>query len=334
MLFLLSKGKGLLLALLKFGKPLISMAVTVGAYALVYPWTFALGFVALIFVHEMGHVFAAKRKGLPVSAPFFIPFLGALILLKRHPKDAETEAAVAIGGPMLGSLGALVCFLIGQWTGYEVWYALAYVGFFLNLLNLLPMNPLDGGRIIGAVSRWLWAVGAVVGPFVVWYTQSFLFGIIWIWFLWQMYKQFFGKKKAQPVFVEGVYEAEYDPNLPGWFLSGQSHRRELPFTAYCRMDGQHVAEFQWEPLSFKGELEINQPCTINSVSIVQVGSPDEDRNRVRFTVRLEGEAHQADNYYVVPTRVRWRYGLMYGGLALFLGYMMWVIHEMGLTAPQ
>ncbi|THF76116.1 site-2 protease family protein [Cohnella fermenti] len=333
MLFLLSKGKGLLLLLLKFGKPLLSMAVTVGAYALIYPWTFALGFVALIFVHEMGHVIAAKRRGLPVSAPYFIPFLGALIMLKRNPKDAETEAAVAIGGPLLGALGALVCFLIGQQTGYEFWYALAYVGFFLNLFNLLPVKPLDGGRIIGAVSRWLWVAGAVIGPFVIWMTHSILFALIWVWFLWQMYRQFFGKKKPHPVFVEGIYEADVDPDLPDWYLSGQNHRRELPFTAYCRMDGQHVAEFRWEPLSFRGEITISQPCTIKSVGIVEVGRPDEN-GRVRFRVRLEGEAYQSDQYYDVPTRVRWRYGIMYGGLALFLGCMMWFIHEIELTTPR
>ncbi|WP_238162608.1 site-2 protease family protein [Cohnella sp. AR92] len=332
LMVLLSKGKTLLLLLLKFGKPLLSMAVTVGAYALLYPWTFALGFVALLFVHEMGHVWAAKRRGLPVSSPLFIPFLGALITMKRHPKDAETEAYVAIGGPILGTVGALFCFLLAEWTGSEVWYALAYVGFFLNLLNLLPIHPLDGGRITKAVSRWLWVAGAVLAPLVIWYTHSILFAFIWVWFLWQMYREFFRKKAERPVYVEGIYEADVDPDLPDWYLSGQSHRRELPFTAYCRMDGQHVAEFRWEPLSFRGELEIDTPCTIHSVRIVQVENQSED-NRVRFKVRLEGEAYQSDHYYEVPLSVRWRFGLTYGGLAAFLGYMMWAIHEMGLTNP-
>ncbi|MBE0341963.1 site-2 protease family protein, partial [Paenibacillus sp. 28ISP30-2] len=105
---LLLKGKSLL-ALLKFGKfggVLISMAITIGTYAIIYPWGFAVGFVLLLFVHELGHVWAAKRKGLPVSAPLFIPFLGALITMKRHPLDAQTEAYVAMGGPFLGTVGA------------------------------------------------------------------------------------------------------------------------------------------------------------------------------------------------------------------------------------
>ncbi|WP_260410891.1 site-2 protease family protein [Cohnella xylanilytica] len=331
---LLSKGKGILLALLKFGKPLLSMLVTVGAYALVYPWTFALGFVALIFVHEMGHVWVAKRKGLPVSAPVFIPFLGAMILLKRQPKDAVTEAAIAIGGPLLGSAGALLCYGIWYWSGSEVWLALSYVGFFLNLINLLPIHPLDGGRIAVAVSRWLWVVGAVAGPFVIWYTHSILFLLLWIWFLWQMYRRFFGKSKGggRAHYAEGMYRADVDPALPDWYLSGQLHKRELPFTAYCRMDGQHVVEFSWDTLSFKGELEIDQPCTIRSVSIVQVAGPDAER-RVTLRVRAEGEVHEPSNYYEVPLAARWRFGLLYGGLAAGLAFMMWLVHESGLTRP-
>lgn len=333
LLLLLSKGKGVLLALLKFGKPLLSMAVTVGAYALIYPWTFALGFVALIFVHEMGHVWAAKRRGLPVSAPVFIPFVGALIMMKRNPKDAETEAAIAIGGPALGTVGAFVCYGIGYVTGAEVWYALAYVGFFLNLLNLLPIHPLDGGRIASAVSRWLWVVGAVLGPFVVWYTGSFLFALVWFWFLWEMYRRFKRDRNGgEPHFAEGVYEADVDPALPAWYFSGETHRRDLPFTAYCRLDGQHVVEFWWEPVSFRGQLEVNVPCIVKNVHIRQIKPPDE-HGKLTLTVRVEGTRHEPGNYYDVPSRVRWRYGLMYGGLALVLLYMMWMVQETGLPHP-
>lgn len=333
LVMLLSKGKSVLLALLKFGKPLLSMAVTVGAYALIYPWTFALGFVALIFIHEMGHVWVAKRRGLPVTAPVFIPFVGALIMMKRTPKDAATEAAIALGGPALGSAGALVCYGIGHWTGQEVWFALAYVGFFLNLLNLLPIHPLDGGRIAAAVSRWLWAVGAAVGPFVVWYTRSLLFALIWLWFLWEMYRRFKQNRSGgKPHYAEGVYEAVADPALPSWYLSGETHRRELPFTAYCRLDGQHAVEFWWEPLSFRGQLEIDLPCTVNRVYIRQIEGPDENGN-VKLTVRMEGQRHEPANYYDVPARVRWRFGMMYGGLALALLYMMWLIQETGLAHP-
>ncbi|MCC3377099.1 site-2 protease family protein [Cohnella sp. REN36] len=330
LLFLLSKGKVALLALLKFGKPLISMAVTVGAYALIYPWTFALGFVALIFVHELGHILAARRKKLPVSAPYFIPFLGAMIFMKRNPKDAATEADIALGGPLLGSLGALVCYGIGEWTGSRIWHVLAYVGFFLNLLNLLPVHPLDGGRISRALSRWMWVVGAVLGPFAIWYTKSFLFLLIWGWFLVQTYRKFKQKGEGPSHIAEGVYQTTVDPTLPDWYYKGSQHLRDLPYTAYCRMDGQHVVEFQWEAMSFKGELPIDQAIIVKRVYVYQIEGPDANE-KLTFKVRAEGVLFEPDNYYEVPKRTKWRIGLLYGGLAVGLLAMMWIIQQAGWT---
>jgi Zn-dependent protease len=332
-LLLLTKFKTALFFLLKAGKPLWTMVLSIGAYALISPWTFAVGFVFLLLVHEMGHVLAARRKGLPVSAPIFIPFLGALILLKRHPKDAETEAFIGLGGPVLGSVGAFVCYAIGYWTGYEIWYALAYAGFFLNLLNLMPVHPLDGGRIVTAVSRWLWLVGVIAGPFVIWRFGGFIFIYIWLLFLWEMYKRFFrNRRKAEPYAVEGEYHATLDSSLPPWYLAGENHSRKLPYTAYCRLDGEHVVEFWWEPLSFKGELSLSQPCVIDRVILKYVNGPSET-NELKFTVRMEGTLYEPDRYYEVPLRVRIRMGLMYGGLIAVLFYMIWKMGETGLVAP-
>lgn len=344
LLLLLSKIKPVLLFLLKLGKPLGTMLLSVGAYALIYPWTFAVGFVLLIFVHELGHILAARRRGLPVSAPFFIPFLGALILMKRHPKDAETEAYIGIGGPLLGTAGAFVCYAAGWWSGQDIWFALAYTGFFLNLVNLLPIHPLDGGRIVTAVSRWLWLVGVVAGPLFFWRFGSFLFLLIWLVFLWEMYKKFFrNKTKGERYAVEGEYKAQADPALPSWYWAGESHKRELPFTAYCRMDGTHVAEFWWEPLSFRGELVLPQRCTIDKLLLTNVkrkegaalaagsvDSPGMQPDEVTFAVRMEGHLYEPPNYYEVPLRTRIRMGILYGGLIALLLYMTWQIGEAGL----
>lgn len=162
--FLLGKAK-LLLPLLKVAKlgTLLSMFVAVWAYALLWGFPFALGFVLLIFVHELGHALVLRQQGIPAGAPVFIPFLGAVIAMKGVPRDAYVEALVGIGGPVLGSVGAFVCLLIGWATGSLIWYALASTGFLLNLFNLLPISPLDGGRIVGVISRWLWLVGYAVG---------------------------------------------------------------------------------------------------------------------------------------------------------------------------
>ena len=136
-----------------------SMIVSIGAYALLWGWQFAVGFVLLLLVHELGHVLEAKRQGLPVSAPMFIPFLGALITLKRLPDNAWAEAKVAIAGPILGSLGAAAVWGVGEAIDSDLLVALAFTGFFLNLFNLAPLSPLDGGRIAGAIHPVLWIVG-------------------------------------------------------------------------------------------------------------------------------------------------------------------------------
>ncbi len=173
LVFVLGKLK-LLVPLLKVAKlsTLVSMVVAVWAYALLWGLPFAVGFVLLIFVHEMGHALVMQRLGIRAGAPVFIPFVGAVIAMKSQPKDAWVEALVGIGGPVLGSVGAAVCLLVAWGTGEPFWYGLAYTGFLINLFNLLPVSPLDGGRIVGVISRWLWAVGYAVGIGVLLVTRS------------------------------------------------------------------------------------------------------------------------------------------------------------------
>jgi Zn-dependent protease len=142
-----------------------SMLVSVAAYSLFWGWKFAAGFVALIFVHEMGHVFQLRREGIKASAPMFIPFMGAVIWAKSLGNNAAAEARVGLAGPILGSLGAAALIPIADATGNELFKALAFTGLFLNLFNLLPVLPLDGGRAMAALSPWMWLVGftALVG---------------------------------------------------------------------------------------------------------------------------------------------------------------------------
>src|SRR3954466_4932297 len=120
------KGVLLLLPKLKLLTTSGSMLVSIGAYALIWGWQFAVGFVLLLFVHEMGHVIQLKREGVPASAPMFIPFLGAFVGMKRLPDDAAAEARVGLAGPVLGSIGCLVPLVIWQATGNELFQALAF----------------------------------------------------------------------------------------------------------------------------------------------------------------------------------------------------------------
>jgi Zn-dependent protease len=135
------------------------MVVSIAAYALIFGFPFALGFVALLFLHEIGHVIQLRREGIKASAPMFIPFLGAVIATKSMGEDAAAEARVGLAGPVLGSIASLVP--LGVWlvTGDDFWRALAYIGFVLNLFNLLPVVPLDGGRAMAALSPAIWLAG-------------------------------------------------------------------------------------------------------------------------------------------------------------------------------
>src|SRR3954451_15891905 len=146
--------------LLKF-KFLFSMFVSAAIYVWIGGWWFGIGLVVLLFVHEMGHVIEARHQGLPVSAPMFIPFLGALITLKQMPEDAWKEARVALAGPIVGSIGAAFCLVAAVALDSDLLRALAFFGFLINLFNLLPVYPLDGGRAVEALHPVVWVVGLV-----------------------------------------------------------------------------------------------------------------------------------------------------------------------------
>ena len=136
-----------------------TMLVSVAAYSLIWGWKFAIGFVLLLLVHEMGHVIQLRREGIEASAPMFIPFLGAAIWAKSMGQNALAEARVGLAGPVLGSLGAAALIPVADATGNDLFTALAFTGFFLNLFNLLPVVPLDGGRAMAALTPWMWFVG-------------------------------------------------------------------------------------------------------------------------------------------------------------------------------
>jgi Zn-dependent protease len=156
-----AKLKALLLLLpkIKVFSTSATMLVSIAAYSLIWGWKFAVGFVALLFVHEMGHVIQLRREGIEASAPMFIPFLGAVVWAKSLGDNAAAEARVGLAGPVLGSLAAAALIPVADATGNDLFRALAFTGFFLNLFNLLPVVPLDGGRAMAALSPWMWFVG-------------------------------------------------------------------------------------------------------------------------------------------------------------------------------
>ena len=201
-----AKLKFLVIPIVKFFPILLktggTMVLSIWAYALAWGWMFAVGFVLLIFVHECGHLLVARFFGLKVGAPVFIPFMGALIALKDAPKDAWMEAWVGIGGPLLGAAGAVVCEVLFVVSGNPLFRALAFSGFFLNLFNLAPIGFLDGGRIVTALSPWLWLVGAAVMLALLVLHPNFLVGLILVVSLPRLWSLFRKRSEAERRYFE------------------------------------------------------------------------------------------------------------------------------------
>ena len=185
------------------------MLISVFAYSFIFGWRYAVGFVLLIFVHEMGHYLAAKKRNLNVGVPTFIPFVGAWIQLKEQPMDAETEAFVGIAGPMLGSAGAFVCYLFAIDSGSHLMLALAYAGFVLNLFNLIPVSPLDGGRIVSVISPRIWFLGfpMLVALFI--WRPSPLLILIAIFALPQLWSAFKDKNALASEYYKATREVRF-----------------------------------------------------------------------------------------------------------------------------
>jgi Zn-dependent protease len=173
-LLVLAKLKGLVILLkaLPVGKLLIttgSMLAMVLLEATRGGAKFAIGFVALILIHELGHGYAMKQHGIAAGWPIFIPFFGAMISMKQTPTDRNVEAAIAFGGPYAGTGASLAVAALGMYEHSRWLYSLAYTGFFLNLFNMTPLSPLDGGRIAQAFSKRAWVIGLIVlGGLLLW----------------------------------------------------------------------------------------------------------------------------------------------------------------------
>lgn len=156
-----TKGGYLLVLLFKIpaAATLITGAISFGAYSLVYgPWV-AVAFVAMLFVHEMGHVLEIRRQGMHATAPIFIPFLGAAIFQRSHPTSAVKQAQIGIAGPIAGTVAATAAFALYGATHNPVFLLAAVIGFGLNLLNLIPVWQLDGAWVLAPVSPWLQIAG-------------------------------------------------------------------------------------------------------------------------------------------------------------------------------
>ena len=179
-----------IIVLAKLALPLVSILASFGAYALLFGWQFGLGIIVLLFVHEMGHFVIIRGKGLPASLPVFIPLLGAYVAMRKMPLSVRDEAEIGIAGPIAGTVAGVVCLWLYAQLGLEIMLPLAYFSFFLNLLNLIPVSPLDGARVTSAISKWIWPIGLIGMVIGAWYTRNLLLILLCVIGFFQMIERF------------------------------------------------------------------------------------------------------------------------------------------------
>lgn len=342
----------------KFGSTLLSMIISLGAYAMFYGWKFAVALVYLIFVHEMGHLVAAKRKGIATSPAIFIPFAGALISMKDHPRDAGTEAYLAYGGPLAGLISFLPALPLYWYTQDPFWALVIYLGALLNLFNLMPISPLDGGRIVSVLSTKIWLVGLIglgamlffsPGPLMVF---IFVIGLITWWSRMRVGYQHqvlhYEKEKLRDFLQEIVQwpslESSWDKRM---HLQEEAARyAELPPNKGFlipflhddkrfardreRLDKVYVNRLvdlfrQWErePVHFI-DSDPNRPAP----SSVLLEGEQVARQRLE---EVEEQMHRLTTYYVAPASTKWKVLIAYlalaGVLSVFFVYSQQILHR-------
>jgi Zn-dependent protease len=300
----------------------ISMVVSLFLYGAVYGWMFAVAIIYLIFVHEMGHVWAAKRIGIKTSPAIFIPFVGAVVGMKELPKNAEDEAFVGYMGPLFGLfsiLPAIVLYFITQETFFGLVIAL---GAMINLFNLMPVSPLDGGRIISVVSTKLWIVGLMMLGVYTYMSGSFLLIFILIlgvitWWNRVTEERRLGKLQMQ---IE-MYE-KYLGSYHEYFQTEEERR--IPFV-YVGMDVKQRRTYLLEKTSLMKEEKI-EATIVNAFynAFHSRGKTDEELEatykKVCQTVQeLKDEKEHTKHYYVATPKVKWTYFLAYMLLVVVLG---------------
>jgi Zn-dependent protease len=179
-------GQGVILLKFKF---LFTFALAVGAYALFWGWWFGFGFAVLLLVHELGHVIWLRREGISASLPVFIPFMGAFVAMKEMPRNAYVEAKVGLAGPVLGSAAALATLLWAEEVNSDLLRALAYLGFLLNLFNLIPVVPLDGGRAVSALHPAFWFAGLFAIALLFFKYESPILLIVLVFCCYELYRR-------------------------------------------------------------------------------------------------------------------------------------------------
>ncbi|HDR7783617.1 site-2 protease family protein [Bacillus wiedmannii] len=331
-LFLLSKLKWVF-AIFKLAKfsTVFSMFISLGAYAVIYGWKFGVALIYLLFIHEMGHLWAAKRKGIPTSPAIFIPFMGALIGMKEMPKNAKDEAYIAYMGPLFGLLSFLPAIPLYIITKEPFWALIILLGSMINFFNLIPVSPLDGGRIISVVSTKIWGAGLIVLLGYSIYFKSILGGFIFIIGCMELYRVI---KRDEPIKELGyridgmkeyvarleeelketsavhrnIYMMQHEINI----LRQKEREKELKVGELQKIEVLEHLLPKFEPLDYVPYEDEKETHTIHIREAFEMSE--------RKLQEWETEKRQQENYYKVDMKTKWTVFACYIGLMAILGY--------------
>lgn len=178
-----------------------SFIVTIATYARQWPLGVAVGFLVITLIHEIGHAVVIRAKGLRAGFMVFIPFVGGAVTLKGQPRTVFDDALIGLAGPVAGTMASLLVLQAYKWAGDPVYLLIAFGGFFINLINLIPLGMLDGGRISAAITKWMWVLGGGVLAYKVYNQPNPLTIAIAVLAAFQVYASIV-REKTDPRFYE------------------------------------------------------------------------------------------------------------------------------------
>lgn len=161
-------------------------AGSLAAYTWLFSIEFALALILCLVFHEYGHIRAMKRFGLKTKGIYLIPFVGGLALSDDRINTRWQDVYISIMGPFFGLILSCACLVVYWVTDIELFAGLAAFNALLNLFNLLPVLPLDGGHVLKSIAFSVNSVmgliscvlGAVAGVAVSYYFNLTLLGFL------------------------------------------------------------------------------------------------------------------------------------------------------------
>ena len=317
----------MILKLLKL-KTLLSMVIYLGTYAFLYGWKFAIALVYLIFVHEMGHKYAAHKLKLPTSAAIFIPFMGAFIGLKEMPKNAKDEAYLAYMGPVFGLLSFLPAIPLYVLTQDPFWALFIFLGGLINLFNLIPITPLDGGRIAAGISTKLWAVGLILLlAFSIYFTSflGFLITIIGAIEWNRINKRQKNLHQEKQKYME--YSALHEQLQEHAKVASTSNFLHYANSIRFMLDNEELKEI-FKILDDIDEYKEDQDEKNKLIIEEFLTTLNDQVNKIRL------DYEQTASYYKTNPKVKWKLFLIYIGLIIVLSISTYFGNEIIMNSTE